>query len=488
MRYCLPDELLLDGSIARTPTCDAPPFLVASIGQTVYPCYHATNQTPYTLTTHTLTESGLGTIFSNLPYTLAPGASINTQAVGYTLSTTITTPITATALWTATDGVSITTTALATTGMGVLTPHLSAEPAVLSDSHPTAPQITTDTLTLDNSGDEPITWSFYEDGTPRGGENPALLYDQRGEGSTSVFSQYTFLFEGFSNAIAADDFTVPPRQTWTVTGLVAEGEYMKGSTVNSWILSVAEDNNGVPGETIASLVSTVYTDTNGTATFEVEPQVLSAGRYWLRVSAYVNSVEPVPNPTEWHWFTVNGQRNAPYQWFNDLYQFTSPCYQKWNGGSDPCGQSPITENNLSFALYGTASDNEAVCDSQTAFDWASVDPTTGTITPGGTHTVTVTYDSTGLESGLYTGTLCLLSDDPDQSLLMVPLSLEVNALPTATPTPTLSPTVTASPTQPTLPTVTPTSTPFTPTPTPSATPTIPTQTRESLYLPLIQSY
>ncbi|MBP1643602.1 MAG: hypothetical protein H6Q03_2271, partial [Acidobacteria bacterium] len=47
--------------------------------------------------------------------------------------------------------------------------------------------------------------------------------------------------------------------------------------------------------------------------------------------------------------------------------------------------------------------------------------------PGGTSTVDVTFDSTGLTPGVtYDGVLCVESNDPDESLVEVPVSLTVN--------------------------------------------------------------
>jgi hypothetical protein len=57
--------------------------------------------------------------------------------------------------------------------------------------------------------------------------------------------------------------------------------------------------------------------------------------------------------------------------------------------------------------------------------WASVDPTSGTTAAGGDSTVEVTFDSTGLAEGVYTGALCVQSDDPDTPEVIVPLTLTV---------------------------------------------------------------
>ncbi len=60
--------------------------------------------------------------------------------------------------------------------------------------------------------------------------------------------------------------------------------------------------------------------------------------------------------------------------------------------------------------------------------WASVSPDTGTTGVGASSTVDVTFDSTGLATGVYTGTLCVESNDPVTPLVEVPLMLTVEEI------------------------------------------------------------
>jgi hypothetical protein len=59
--------------------------------------------------------------------------------------------------------------------------------------------------------------------------------------------------------------------------------------------------------------------------------------------------------------------------------------------------------------------------------WVSVSPTSGTTISGTQSTVDVTFDSTGLASGVYTGSLCVDSNDPVNGRVSVPLTLTVSA-------------------------------------------------------------
>lgn len=65
------------------------------------------------------------------------------------------------------------------------------------------------------------------------------------------------------------------------------------------------------------------------------------------------------------------------------------------------------------------------CSAPSNISWASVSPTSGSAAGGESDSVNVTFNSSGLGAGTYEGTLCVESNDPDESLVEVPLSLTV---------------------------------------------------------------
>lgn len=64
--------------------------------------------------------------------------------------------------------------------------------------------------------------------------------------------------------------------------------------------------------------------------------------------------------------------------------------------------------------------------------WASVSPGSGSTGAGASTDVTVSFDSTGLATGTYTGTLCIDSNDTTTPQLRVPLTLNVGGGPSIT--------------------------------------------------------
>jgi hypothetical protein len=63
--------------------------------------------------------------------------------------------------------------------------------------------------------------------------------------------------------------------------------------------------------------------------------------------------------------------------------------------------------------------------------WMSLSPTSGTTSPAGSDDVTVSFDSTGLAVGDYNANVCVHSNDLNNALVVVPVTLTVEAPPPA---------------------------------------------------------
>ena len=85
-------------------TCAATDSIsVPAGGVVVYYCYEVTNNGVFTLSTHSLVDTELGTLFTDVDYDLGPGQSIDTVTMGETFSATISATTVNTATWTAVE-------------------------------------------------------------------------------------------------------------------------------------------------------------------------------------------------------------------------------------------------------------------------------------------------------------------------------------------------------------------------------------------------
>jgi len=100
------------------------------------------------------------------------------------------------------------------------------------------------------------------------------------------------------------------------------------------------------------------------------------------------------------------------------------------GLPEPAPTAALGFPDLQFLLDVTGVAAVPACDTPTGTPWAAVDPLAGAVAPGGTQPVEVSFDSTGHEVGdVLAGQLCLVSNDPDRRLAVVPLTMRVVAPP-----------------------------------------------------------
>jgi hypothetical protein len=76
--------------------------------------------------------------------------------------------------------------------------------------------------------------------------------------------------------------------------------------------------------------------------------------------------------------------------------------------------------------WSIGEDSNGDCSTSEILPWASASPTGGTVSPSGSTNVDVTFDATGQLPGLYTGALCVNSNDSDDTPVTVDLTLAVN--------------------------------------------------------------
>jgi hypothetical protein len=71
--------------------------------------------------------------------------------------------------------------------------------------------------------------------------------------------------------------------------------------------------------------------------------------------------------------------------------------------------------------------SEGSCGTPGNLGWVEVNPSSGTTAPGGDDDVDVVFDATGLTPGVYSGELCISSNDPSNPEVPVDLNLTVTA-------------------------------------------------------------
>lgn len=232
----------------------------------------------------------------------------------------------------------------------------------------------------------------------------------------------------------ADDFTVSDPSGWTIDTITFFA-YQTNSPITSTMTAVnlriwngSPDDPGssvVFGDTSTNILtattwSNIYrvseTSSGGTTrpimanTADLGGFYLPAGTYWLDWQTDGSLASGPWAPP----ITVNGVLTTG----NGL-QFTGAWAPADDGGS-------FTQQGFPFIIEGdVGGTGGGGCTFPSDLPWLSVSPTSGTTAAGTSSAVDVTFDSTGLATGVYTGTLCIDSNDPVTPLVEVPVSMTV---------------------------------------------------------------
>ncbi|MFQ5616830.1 MAG: hypothetical protein ACE5GO_10295, partial [Anaerolineales bacterium] len=181
------------------------------------------------------------------------------------------------------------------------------------------------------------------------------------------------------------------------------------------------DAGGLPGTELYFYDSiATFTDASGDLTVDLSasPAILTAGTYWVSVQADMD----FSAGGQWGWLERTVQSNSESAWRNPSDGFGTGC-TSWTSRSG-CGVG--SEPDLSFQLLGSIG-GDPPCSTASDIPWLSASPTSGTTPGGGASAVQVTFDSTGLSAGTYTGSLCVGSNDPDEPVVAVPVTMTVSS-------------------------------------------------------------
>ncbi|MFZ2358384.1 MAG: S8 family serine peptidase [Anaerolineae bacterium] len=368
-------------------------------------------------------------------------------------------------------------------------PNIDVDPLSMSSTQP-ANTTTQQMLNVANTGGGTLDWTIDEEDTtsfptivpgpqvaqpaaevvgapegaaPKAASGPAalwqapaaILYDNGplvtnpgagfgGADASALQSALALSTYGFGHAVSsgfrvADDFTVPAGPGWMVDSITFFA-YQTGSTTTSTINAVnLRIWDGPPGQGGSNIVfgdttTNRLSNTAFTNAYRVLDTALTGNtRPIMADTATVNTY--LAPGTYWvDWQTGGTLGSGP--WAPPVSILGQTAKPGSNGVQfDGAAWNPLldtgaaTVQDLPFVIEGTA--GAADCVMLSDIPWLSLGATAGS-NAGGTNTdVAVTFDSTGLAVGTYTGNLCVTSNDPDAGpgngteLVVVPVELIV---------------------------------------------------------------
>lgn len=332
-------------------------------------------------------------------------------------------------------------------------PQIAYDPVILGDSHVFPPEITTQTLVLTNTGDAPLSWFLYEDEDPKPSGTPApaippesrwngvvslaeeaqvvppaLVHESqpagRGDNVPLVLDDGTLINlvgrDGGGQFIWLNRFTPNPEDfPFTLTRLELYGGSGSGCTTQTVDFYLYEDADGDPTNGARFVGSLLNQTLNGNDSFQSYPvniEMYGVGDVLIGV-VNRDCVGVLNEPA-----AIDTSTSQQRSWFG--YYTEAP-------GNPPVLPPPTFGLIDSFGVAGNwmvrgyGIKNDGSCSTTDDFGWFSTDPVSGTIAPGESSDVTVTYDSYGVVGTAYllTGTLCLESNDPDTALAQIPVYL-----------------------------------------------------------------
>jgi subtilisin-like proprotein convertase family protein len=237
----------------------------------------------------------------------------------------------------------------------------------------------------------------------------------------------------------SDDFAVPGPSGWDVATITFFG-YQTGSTTTCTFNDArVQIWDGPPNAGGSIIYGDLTTNRFASCAFsniyrDTETTVGNNQRPIMAVTATIGT--SLPPGDYWVDFQLGGTlASGPFIPPLTVLTQTSGCTPpascnglQWNGSAWVAlddGLAGTQPQDVRFIVDGTLS----VCSAPSDVPWLSVSATSGSTPAGGTSTVDVTLDTTGLTPGVYEANLCIDSDDPDTPLVVVPVTLTADSMP-----------------------------------------------------------
>jgi len=275
------------------------------------------------------------------------------------------------------------------------------------------------TLTISNLGQDELEFAFGE------GSEVSVLWDQPQSGNSGIVSSFSIAQEG--GAFTAGQFELATGADLSQVTVFGSDNSNALAAQPSITWQIYRDVNNEPEgnpQTNADPVIWDFTTTpagagdsiDGTGIIALdldaagEGVTLEVATYWLPVFPTYTGNITVETEPRWSWFqsdTVGTpSRLIAPTLFGNITSWTLT-------GTGGLGTAI---NDVAFALAGTP---------ECGASWLSVSPISGTIGGEDDASVSVSIDMSGLAVGSYSATLCLETNDPDQPLVTIPVSVQV---------------------------------------------------------------
>jgi len=300
-------------------------------------------------------------------------------------------------------------------------------------------QTETQDLDVCNLGGETLTWELVETEYPNGtmevlyDNGPQVTHPGGGFGGADASALQTALglnTYGFGNQFLngyrmADDFEITDPAGWNVQQITffayQTGSPTNPSTITGIYFQIWDGPPDDPTSTVVfgDLVTNRLANTTWSDIYRVlDTNLLNTDRPSMANTANAGVI--LPPGTYWlDWLTDGSLASGPWAPpISILGQTTTGNAMQYTTAWAPALDTGLlTQQGLPFVIEGQV---------VPSFDleWLSEVPTSGDVLPGECETIAVTFDSTGLAVGTYTGALEFSSNDPDGAVV-VPVTLEV---------------------------------------------------------------
>ena len=314
-------------------------------------------------------------------------------------------------------------------------PVIDVQPTNLSSSQDSG-VMTTQPMTITNNGDSDLTWNIFENTLPI---NAPLVdwsddFDSYATGS-QIFGQGDWESWGGTptdGAIVTDTVSMSAPNSVSITGPSDLVHQYSGYDTGWWIYTV---NTYVPSTFSGNSYFILLNAFGATNNWSVQVNFDSASGLLVNDGASGGNTPYLTDQWVEMRVEVDLVNDVQDFYYNNALLYSGTWTGEVSGGGTlniaavdlfANGASPVYYDNVS--LIETAPD---YCDVVNDLPWVSVSPDVGTTAPAGSDVLDVTFDSDGLTSGLYEGTICVESNDPVTPLWAVPVSMTVTSDPPA---------------------------------------------------------